>query len=367
MPADPSADALRRRLEMVEHGEEIAGIGSWDWDVVTGKLRWSDNLFRLFGVDPGSIDPTLEYVLERTHPADRERLRQVVETAALTGGLGVVEYRIIRADGAARRLHSTVAKVQKEAGGVRFVGIVQDVTERRQMAREIAVHIALEEVLSTWTSLDRDAERLVSRLAEALDFAVGILWVHRADVLEVRSIWQAEGMVLTGIDERRRLLHPAEPHAIPVGAWLTRRPAIVASLEHAPAFPGQEAALRAGLKAAVALPALSADAVPAVLEFYSRFTLEPSTTLSRTLNGMSHELGHFFARRRAEFRPPELTAREREILQLTARGLSGKLIARSLSLSPSTVKTHFENIYAKWGVSDRASAVAKALREGLIE
>jgi two-component system nitrate/nitrite response regulator NarL len=70
--------------------------------------------------------------------------------------------------------------------------------------------------------------------------------------------------------------------------------------------------------------------------------------------------------RSGELRPHELTAREREILQLAAQGLPAKAIAHALTLSPSTVKTHFENIYAKWGVSDRASAVAKALREGLI-
>jgi len=46
---------------------------------------------------------------------------------------------------------------------------------------------------------------------------------------------------------------------------------------------------------------------------------------------------------------------------------AGKTIAQHLSLSPSTVKTHFENIYAKWGASDRSSAVAKGLREGVIE
>jgi two-component system nitrate/nitrite response regulator NarL len=67
-----------------------------------------------------------------------------------------------------------------------------------------------------------------------------------------------------------------------------------------------------------------------------------------------------------ELRADQLTAREREILQLAAQGMPGKAIAHALTLSPSTVKTHFENIYAKWGVSDRASAVAKALREGLI-
>jgi two-component system nitrate/nitrite response regulator NarL len=62
-----------------------------------------------------------------------------------------------------------------------------------------------------------------------------------------------------------------------------------------------------------------------------------------------------------------LTPRERQILQLAAQGMSGKTIAQHLTLSPSTVKSHFEHIYTKWGTSDRASAVAKALREGLIE
>jgi DNA-binding NarL/FixJ family response regulator len=81
---------------------------------------------------------------------------------------------------------------------------------------------------------------------------------------------------------------------------------------------------------------------------------------------MGHELGHFFARRTGELRPHELTVREREILQLAAQGMSGKAIAQHLTLSPLTVKSHFQNIYAKWGISDRASAVAKALREGLI-
>jgi DNA-binding CsgD family transcriptional regulator len=70
--------------------------------------------------------------------------------------------------------------------------------------------------------------------------------------------------------------------------------------------------------------------------------------------------------RPAEPRPNVLTAREREILQLAADGLSGPEIAQVLVVSPGTVKTHFQNIYAKLGVSERAGAVAKALRQGLI-
>ena len=66
-------------------------------------------------------------------------------------------------------------------------------------------------------------------------------------------------------------------------------------------------------------------------------------------------------------RDSDLTAREVELLQLAAEGRTGPRIAEELILSPATVKKHFENVYAKLGVRDRAAAVAKAMRLGLIE
>ena len=62
-----------------------------------------------------------------------------------------------------------------------------------------------------------------------------------------------------------------------------------------------------------------------------------------------------------------LTPREEELLQLAAEGLSGPDIAARLFVSPGTVKTHFQNIYDKLGVRDRAAAVARGLRLGLID
>jgi DNA-binding CsgD family transcriptional regulator len=63
---------------------------------------------------------------------------------------------------------------------------------------------------------------------------------------------------------------------------------------------------------------------------------------------------------------PPLTPREREVLQLAAEGLSGPSIAERLFVSPGTVKSHFQNIYAKLGVRDRAAAVARGLRLAFI-
>jgi two-component system, NarL family, nitrate/nitrite response regulator NarL len=66
-------------------------------------------------------------------------------------------------------------------------------------------------------------------------------------------------------------------------------------------------------------------------------------------------------------RPPQLTAREREVLQLISEGLSAPDIGRRIHLSPTTVKSHLHKLYEKLGVSDRAAAVAEAMRRGLLE
>ena len=68
-------------VRLLELGEQV-GLGSWEWVPVTGEQRWSDDLFRLFGLDePGTFTPTLEYMLERTHRGDRERVARYVESA----------------------------------------------------------------------------------------------------------------------------------------------------------------------------------------------------------------------------------------------------------------------------------------------
>ncbi|HEV7460176.1 MAG TPA: response regulator transcription factor [Solirubrobacteraceae bacterium] len=72
-------------------------------------------------------------------------------------------------------------------------------------------------------------------------------------------------------------------------------------------------------------------------------------------------------RMRAEDERPALTAREREILRMTADGCSAPQIAERLYLSPTTVRTHLQHLYEKLGVSDRAAAVAEAMRQRLLE
>ncbi|MDX6597922.1 MAG: hypothetical protein QOE87_1809, partial [Gaiellales bacterium] len=211
-----------RGLAMLARGEKIAGIGSYDWDVRSGELRWSDNLFRLFGLSPGAITPTLDFVFEHTYPDDRERVQLVIETAATTGHLEPLEYRIVRADGAVRRLYSVVVTIEEEYGVPRrLMGTVLDVSEQRQIAREIAGHIAIEEALEAWVSMDEGSQQLLSGLGEAMDFAVGVLWLERDNALEWRSFWRSQSPGVSQFEATTRSLKARARQALPVRAWRT--------------------------------------------------------------------------------------------------------------------------------------------------
>jgi DNA-binding NarL/FixJ family response regulator len=122
-----------------------------------------------------------------------------------------------------------------------------------------------------------------------------------------------------------------------------------------------------GLHSALAVPGAGPDGPVAVLSFYSSEHRVPTASVVRTLPGIGRELGRFLSRRVACSDPGPLSTRELEVLRLAVEGRSGPQIADSLVLSPSTVKTHFENIYEKLGVGDRPAAVAHAVRTGLIE
>jgi len=354
-------ESERRRL--LERAEEAAQSGSWEWDVETGRLIWSDNLYRLFGLEPGGIAPTPEYVLGRTHPDDRDRVEQALGDARTDRRIQVLEYRIVRADGAVRHLRALQAVVTESAGGPpKLVGSLQDLTDLRHASRQVAVHVAVAESLERWETFEQGVSDLLRNLAEALECLAGALWVPQGDVLMLRGFWQSrshDAEIESEVSGKRF----RSGAGLPGLAWDTK--AVQTRANGRP----EGGATGSPFMSFVAIPALHHDEVLAVLEFYCRLEgdADADDHLVRSVRGIEYELGEFLAHRQGELSPAVLTPRELEVLQLAAGGRTGPQIAKELFVSPSTISSHLKNIYGKYGVSDRASAVAKALREGLIE
>ncbi len=120
-------------LKQLAATERLGKVGSYDWDVGSGRLAWSDELFRIYGFEPGAFEPSYEAFLDRVVPEDRDRIVRVHREALDTGGAFEIEERITREDGAVRTL-LTNGMVTTDAAGspAGLHGVCRDVTDERR-------------------------------------------------------------------------------------------------------------------------------------------------------------------------------------------------------------------------------------------
>jgi PAS domain S-box-containing protein len=354
------------RETLYERAEELAGFGTWEW--ASDQILWSDNLFRIYGLRPGEVIPTAEWVFAHCHPDDRERIERSEHGLGRTGQRGDLRYRFVWPDGTVRHLTSTVVSVANAGGrSVTLIGTVHDVTDQRQAERELAARFAVSEALSDWVPGLLGARRLVRDLAEALEFEFGIMWIPREDALAVWVVWQARALHSPQRESEVSEVRLARGDGLAGTAWVSGLPTRVADLTDGAFETLRAMQARTGLQGTLAVPAIYGDEVLAVITFASRSQPALTDQFMRSLLGIGYEIGHFLARRRGELSAAMLTPRELQVLQLSATGYARRQIAEEIELSEATVKTHFEHIYRKLGVPDRASAIAEALRQGLID
>jgi DNA-binding CsgD family transcriptional regulator len=366
-PSERDLLATTRQRAVLDSAEQLTGIGTWEWDPLTRQLAWSDNLYRLLGFAPSEFTPTPQRLLERMDPAEAHRVQHELDAVDHGGSLPRLRCRIVRMDGAVRHLQATpVLEESGHDGGGRMVSFLQDVTEQLDVERTLAVHRAVAGALSLWGPFKPGAKRLLRDLAEALELPAAALWLPHGDTLVTRVLWSAPTVDLRMLERVLGELHMPRGMGLAGQAWARREPVTPARSGSDDGFLARMTIALEGISPAVAVPLTLEDDVCAVIVLYSGAPLEAGERLMGAFAEVGRQLGKFLSRRSGMLASP-LTARELEVLTLAARGSSGPEIARSLSLSTATVKTHLANVYAKIGVPNRVGAVAYALREGLIE
>lgn len=125
-------EALRHTTQNLLESQRIAHIGNWNFDVITGQITWSEEMFRIFGLDPAGGEPTLEELVEMIHPEDQEHHQQTLDRSLTTGEYFEIEYRFIRPDGELGYLNTRGEVIQNERSEViRLFGVAIDVTEQK--------------------------------------------------------------------------------------------------------------------------------------------------------------------------------------------------------------------------------------------
>ena len=130
--------SLRESQRGLAEAQRIARLGNWDWDVETNVLVWSDEIYRIFGLQPQGFNATYEAFMDSVYPADREAVQHALD-AALSGEADYsIDHRVLIPDGTVRVVHEA-GEVTRDRNGspLRVVGTVQDVTEARRAEEEL--------------------------------------------------------------------------------------------------------------------------------------------------------------------------------------------------------------------------------------
>src|SRR5882672_11381142 len=139
--AERTAELQRSKAYLAE-AQTLSRTGSFGWRVSSGAIFWSEETFRIFQYDR-TTQPTVERVLQRTHPQDAAFVKQTIERASQDGKDFEHEYRLVMPDGLVKHVHVLARALGDASGELEFVGSVMDITERKRSEAELLRQTAL--------------------------------------------------------------------------------------------------------------------------------------------------------------------------------------------------------------------------------
>jgi PAS domain S-box-containing protein len=137
-------EKLQRSEAYLAEAQRLSHTGSFGWRPSTGEIIWSEETFRIFQYDRTTI-PTAELGLQRVHPEDAARVKQIFKRASQDVSDFELEYRLVMPDGAVKHVDVMAHAVNDESGGIEFVGAVMDISERKRAEEELRRSEALGE------------------------------------------------------------------------------------------------------------------------------------------------------------------------------------------------------------------------------
>jgi PAS domain S-box-containing protein len=175
-------EALKRSEERYALAQQAASVGSWDWNIATGDLVWSEQIEPMFGFGQGEFGGTYEAFLECVHPDDRQYVVDSVNACVEAEQDYSIEHRIVWPDGSIRWLSEKGDVIRNGAGNaIRMLGVVQDITERKTAEERLLLGSSILEIINQKEKGQDIIRRILQLVKDLTGFdAVGIR-LHEGD------------------------------------------------------------------------------------------------------------------------------------------------------------------------------------------
>ncbi len=388
MSRDDDERALRLERQLAA-AQQITHIGSWEWDVRSNSVTWSDELFRIYGYEPQSHEVTFEFFLSHVHPDDRERIQSHVRAALERGERFSYPERIYRADGSLRELDTVGDVLRDETGAVvGLVGSCRDVTDDNRARALQSAESRVLEMIATGGELE-----------PILDAIALMIEAHAPGTLAAIMLLDASGT---------RIRHGSAPHlpeayvhqidGAEIGpdagscgsAAYLNQPVLVSDIENDPRWRDyRHMALPFGLRACWSTPICASDGrVLGTFALYYRDVREPGPADLDLIRRATHIAGIAIERseldnqlralsaRTEAVREDERTVVAREIHDqlgqaLTALKMDLAWVMRRASggeLSGKALAERLANMStAADGIIEEVRRISSALRPGVLD
>lgn len=185
--------ALRQQTEQAQLREaqlrmalDAARMGTWDWDVLTNQITWSDNLEVLFGLEPGSFESTYAAFIECVHPEDRNFISRSVIQAIRQEAEYDIEYRFVTRDGSLRWAASKGVVFRDSSGmAQRMSGVTIDITKRKQAEERLELYANQQALVAELSQSALAGTNLTTLMNSAVTLIAQSLKVEYCKVLEL--------------------------------------------------------------------------------------------------------------------------------------------------------------------------------------
>ena len=307
--SSPRLEEERARAPRLKRLLDIAALGAWEVDFVTGTTERSERALFFLGLPPEDAH-RLDAWRERLHARDRARVERTFERACdpLGDGRYAAEYRVVLPNGQVRWLNDR-GWIEFEGEGTerraaRVVGVVSDITPRRRAQQRLAVEHEVSRVLARAEGFDDAIPDVLAAILRGMDAGFCAFWQPDPEGTRLSCVRLVRAEDEAGLEpfveaSRTRTFEPGR--GLPGRAWASGKAVCIESLAEDPNFPRSPVAVACGLKSGVAMPVPGDGAFGlGVIEWFSREPLAHDADLLAMMEALGAEVGQFLLRARAE-------------------------------------------------------------------